>query len=151
MKRNRNGKIVATMGPAGTSYEHIEKLFLAGVDVFRLNFSHGDYEGHRKLFDTIRQVGKNNDAHPTIMADLQGPKLRVGNFENNRVILETGDIFRFDMDNTPGNTQRVCLPHPEIFAALKIGSTLLLVHLWIIAKKAQETTTNIFTPKIMIT
>ena len=126
MKRNRNGKIVATMGPAGSSYEHIEKLFLAGVDVFRLNFSHGDHEWHKKMYDTIRMVGKNTESYPTIMADLQGPKLRVGTFENTKVILESGEIFRFDMDSTPGNTQRVCLPHPEIFAALKPGATLLL-------------------------
>ena len=126
MKRNRNGKIVATMGPASSDYEHIEKLFLAGVDVFRLNFSHGEYDWHKKTYEIIRMVGKNNDAFPTIMADMQGPKLRVGTFENNRIILESGDTFRFDLDKTPGDTRRVCLPHPEIFAALKAGATLLL-------------------------
>ena len=126
MKRSRNGKIVATIGPASNSLDMIEKLYLAGVDVFRLNFSHGDHAGHEKVYNEIRAVGRKYHSFPTILADLQGPKLRVGTFENDKVILEAGDTFRFDLDKTPGDTKRVNLPHPEILEALKVGTELLL-------------------------
>ncbi len=126
MKRSRNGKIVATIGPASNSAEVIEKLYLSGVDVFRLNFSHGDHSGHEKVYNSIRSVGRKYHSFPTILADLQGPKLRVGTFENDKIILDAGDIFRFDLDKTPGDTKRVNLPHPEILEALKVGTELLL-------------------------
>ena len=126
MKRCRNGKIIATIGPASSSPAMIEKLYLGGVDVFRLNFSHGDHAGHEKVYNAIRSVGHKYHSFPTVLADLQGPKLRVGTFENDKVFLEEGDIFRFDLDKTPGDTKRVNLPHPEILEALKIGTPLLL-------------------------
>ena len=126
MKRCRNGKIVATVGPASNDPSVIEKLYLSGVDVFRLNFSHGDHSGHEKVFNAIRAVGRKYHSFPTILADLQGPKLRVGTFENDKIFLEEGDIFRFDLDKTPGDTKRVNLPHPEILEALKAGTSLLL-------------------------
>jgi pyruvate kinase len=126
MKRCRNGKIVATIGPASSSPAVIEKLYLSGVDVFRLNFSHGDHAGHEKVYNAIRSIGRKNHSFPTILADLQGPKLRVGTFENDKIFLEAGDIFRFDLDKTPGDTKRVNLPHPEILEALKVGTSLLL-------------------------
>lgn len=126
MKRNRCGKIVATVGPACHGLGQLERLYLAGVDVFRLNFSHGTHESHEEVYNHIREIGKRYRGHPTILADLQGPKLRVGTFENGKILLETGDIFRFDLDQTPGNTRRVNLPHPEILSALKVGTTLLL-------------------------
>ncbi len=126
MRRYRSGKIVSTIGPASCSPENLERLFLNGVDVFRLNFSHGSHEGHAQVYEAIRAIGKKHNCHPTILADMQGPKLRVGTFENDKIILESGDIFRFDLDPTPGNTQRVNLPHPEILEALQVGTTLLL-------------------------
>ncbi len=126
MKRCRNGKIIATIGPASSSPAVIEKLYLSGVDVFRLNFSHGDHAGHEKIYNIIRSIGHKNHSFPTILADLQGPKLRVGTFENDKIFLEEGDVFRFDLDKTPGDTKRVCLPHPEILEALKVGTPLLL-------------------------
>lgn len=126
MKLYRSGKIVATIGPASCSPENLERLFLSGVDVFRLNFSHGSHEGHANVYNAIREVGKRYDSFPTILADMQGPKLRVGTFEHDKVILESGDIFRFDLDPTPGNTRRVNLPHPEILEALHVGTSLLL-------------------------
>ncbi len=122
----RSGKIVATIGPSSNSLEAIEKLFLCGVNVFRLNFSHGSHEGHNFVYNAIRNIGKKLNICPTILADLQGPKLRVGIFENDKIILEKGDIFRLDLDPTPGNTRRVNLPHPEILQALTVGTTLLL-------------------------
>lgn len=126
MKHYRCGKIISTIGPATSDSEKLEELFLKGVDVFRLNFSHGVHEWHAKVYEKIRAIGKKYNCHPTILADLQGPKLRIGTFENDKIILETGDDFRFDLDKTPGNTRRVNLPHPEIFEALQVGTTLLL-------------------------
>lgn len=126
MKRNRFGKIVATVGPASNTPDMLEKLFIAGVDVFRLNFSHGTHEGHEAVYNAIRALSKKYNHHPCILADMQGPKLRVGTFENDKVELKAGDIFRFDLDKTPGNEKRVNLPHKEILEALKVGSTLLL-------------------------
>ncbi|MDR3155494.1 MAG: pyruvate kinase [Holosporaceae bacterium] len=126
MRRCRNTKIVATIGPASCSEENLEKLFKSGVDVFRLNFSHGGHEGHAKVYEAIRSIGKKHSCYPTILADLQGPKLRVGTFEGDRIELKAGDVFRFDLDPALGNNERVSLPHPEIFAALHGGSLLLL-------------------------
>ncbi|MDR1560997.1 MAG: pyruvate kinase [Holosporaceae bacterium] len=126
MRRCRNSKIVATIGPASCDPENLERLFLCGVDVFRLNFSHGSHEGHEKVYNAIRSIGKKHRGFPTILADLQGPKLRVGVFENDKIILEKGDVFRLDLDMAPGNKRRVNLPHPEIFEALKIGAHILL-------------------------
>lgn len=126
IKRNRCGKVVATVGPSCNKFEQLEKLYLAGVDVFRLNFSHSSQAHHEEEFHIIREIGKKYHNHPTILADLQGPKLRVGEFENGRILLEEGNIFCFDLDHTPGDTRRVCLPHPEVLNSLSVGTTLLL-------------------------
>ncbi|GHT91292.1 pyruvate kinase [Alphaproteobacteria bacterium] len=126
MKRNRSTKIVATIGPSSCHPSKLEKLFLAGIDVFRLNFSHGSHDGHKEVYDAIRSIGKKYHHNTTIFADLQGPKLRIGTFENDKIILESGDTFRFDLDATPGNTNRVSLPHPEVLEALEDGTILLL-------------------------
>lgn len=126
IKRNRCGKIVATVGPSCNKFDQLEKLYLAGVDVFRLNFSHSSQAHHEEEFHMIREIGRKYHSYPTVLADLQGPKLRVGEFENGRILLEEGDVFCFDLDQTPGDTRRVCLPHPEILNALTVGTTLLL-------------------------
>lgn len=126
MKRSRNAKIIATLGPASSTPEAIEALFVAGADVFRLNFSHGTHEDHKLRIYTIRELEKKVRRPIAILADLQGPKLRVGDFENGRVKLETGATFRVDMSSVLGTDQRVELPHPEIFAALAVGTELLL-------------------------
>ena len=126
MRRQRRAKIVATLGPASSSYEMIESLFLAGVDVFRLNFSHGSHEDQKARFDLIRQVEAKFDRPIAIMQDLQGPKLRLGTFANGPVMLRTGETIRLDLDTTPGSEARVCLPHPEIFAAISVGTDLLV-------------------------
>ncbi len=124
--RTRRAKIVATLGPASSSHEVIRQLFLAGVDVFRMNFSHGDFESHASRFQMVRDVEREFDRPVGILADLQGPKLRVGKFEQGHVLLEQGQAFRFDLDSAPGDSRRVNLPHPEIFAALVPGTDLLL-------------------------
>lgn len=126
LKRYRCGKIVATVGPATSTPGMLEKLFLNGVDVFRLNFSHGTHEERAKQYEAIRDIGKRYELFPTILADLQGPKLRIGVFENDQIFLNRGDVIRFDLNSTPGNEQRVNLPHPEILEALNPGACLLL-------------------------
>ncbi len=126
MRRTRNAKIVATLGPASTDPEVIEQLFLAGVDVFRLNFSHGSADDHRARAATLRDIERRRGRPIAILADLQGPKLRVGTFEGGPVQLEVGRPFRLLLEPTPGSAQAVTLPHPEIFAALAPGAELLL-------------------------
>ena len=126
MRRNRNAKIVATLGPASSSEEVIRKLFVAGVDMFRLNFSHGTHAEHKERFDTVRRIGREFNRPIGILADLQGPKLRVGQFAPGGITLVPGATFRLDLNPTEGDANRVNLPHPEIFAALVHGATLLL-------------------------
>ncbi|HXP30998.1 MAG TPA: pyruvate kinase [Stellaceae bacterium] len=126
MRRQRSAKIVATLGPASSTPEMIEALFNAGVDVFRLNFSHGKPEEHRARYDAIRTLEKRLGRPIGIMADLQGPKLRVGTFAEGKVKLVAGRRFRLDLAKTPGDAKRAPLPHPEVFEALEPGTDLLL-------------------------
>lgn len=126
MRRLRNTKIIATLGPASSSPDIIEALYRAGADVFRLNFSHGSHEDHQERYDTIRQLEVTCGRPIGILADLQGPKIRIGTFENGPVILENGADFRLDLDTTPGDASRVCLPHPQVLESLEAGSILLL-------------------------
>ncbi len=125
-RRQRSAKIVATLGPASSSPRQLRALFDAGVDVFRLNFSHGSHAEKKQLFDDIRQVESDTGRPIGILADLQGPKLRVGDFKGGTAELAAGGRFRLDLDPTPGDRQRAPLPHPEIFDALKRGTELLL-------------------------
>ena len=126
MRRNRKVKILATLGPASSSPEMIEKLFVAGVDVFRINMSHTSHEMLAELHGHIRNVETKLQRPIGILADLQGPKIRIGTFKNKEAVIKAGDNFAFDTDTTPGDTARVHLPHPEIFASVKIGDFLLL-------------------------
>ncbi|WP_424938845.1 pyruvate kinase [Aliiroseovarius sp. S253] len=126
MRRHRNVKIVATLGPSSSDYDTIRALFEAGADVFRMNMSHGTHEEQRARHTLVRQVEKDLDRPIAILADLQGPKLRCGVFAAGAADIEEGQEFRFDLDEAPGEGHRVCLPHPEIFAALEPGSTLLV-------------------------
>jgi len=126
MRRRRATKIVATLGPATATPEKIAALFEAGVDVFRLNFSHGVQADHKARLDIVRELEKTTGRSIGIMADLQGPKLRVGTFAGGRVRLSEGAAFRLDLDKTAGDTHRASLPHPEVFAALTPETDLLL-------------------------
>ena len=126
MKRDRNVKIVATLGPASNDYDMIRALHEAGADVFRLNMSHGDHSEIAARHAIIRQVEKDLNSPIAILADLQGPKLRVGTFEKGEEDLLTGAAFRLDLQDLPGDINRVTLPHPEIFQALEPGARLLV-------------------------
>ena len=126
MRRQRKSKIIATLGPSSSTYEQIKALFIAGADVFRLNFSHGEHSDHEKNYQTIRTIEQELKRPIGVLLDLQGPKLRIGTFLNSKIDLSPGQKFRLDLDKTPGNSQRVFMPHPEIFKAMKINAELLL-------------------------
>lgn len=124
--RSRKVRILATLGPASSSEEMIRRLYLAGADAFRLNMSHGLHEVHAANVALIRGLEREFNRSTTIVADLQGPKLRIGTFDKGPVMLQAGAKFLLDRDSTPGDAHRVNLPHPEIFAALEEGNRLLL-------------------------
>ena len=126
MRRNRRVKIVATLGPASSSPEQIESLFLAGADVFRINMSHASHELLAEYCRTIRAIETARKRPIGVLVDLQGPKLRIGTFKEEQVPIAAGDHFVFDDDATPGDAKRVHLPHREIFESVKPGDTILL-------------------------
>ncbi len=126
MKRSRRTKIVATLGPASDSPEMIERLFRAGVDVFRLNMSHLPREKLPEKVEAIRTIEREAKRPIGILVDLQGPKLRLGTFADGAVMIEGGASFVLDGDPTPGDAARCHLPHPEILQALEPGHAILL-------------------------
>ncbi len=126
IRRYRQTKIVATLGPASGDPEMMRELFKAGVDVFRLNFSHGSHEAHQKNVDTARRLEKEFGRPICLVGDLQGPKLRIGKFKDDSIDLTEGMTFRFDRDEALGDETRVQLPHPEVLEAMEIGSEILL-------------------------
>ena len=126
MRRQRKAKILATLGPASSTREQISALFKAGADVFRLNFSHGAHQDHQRRYDLIREIEQESGRPIGILMDLQGPKLRVGTFPGGSVELKTGGTYRFDLDEAQGDAKRAQLPHPEIFAAVQVGTNLLV-------------------------
>ena len=126
MRRQRNIKIVATLGPSSSDYDTIKDLHLAGADVFRLNMSHGTHDEIAKRHKIIRQIEDELSSPIAILADLQGPKLRVGSFKNGIEELTENEKFRLDLKDELGTKDRVQLPHPEIFQALHEGAHLLI-------------------------
>ena len=124
--RLRRTKIIATLGPASSSRETVERLFEAGADVFRLNMSHLPRERLRETVQMIRRIEATARRPISILADLQGPKLRVGQFAEGGAELEAGARFTFDADLEPGSADRVHLPHPEILSALQPGHVVLI-------------------------
>ena len=153
MKRNRKAKILATIGPASSSLEVIEKLFTSGCDVFRLNFSHGSIEDHRKSYNYIRNLEQKYNHATCILADLQGPKLRIGNFFNDKVKLEAGQTFILDLNSTVGNEKRVNFPHQEIYEILTPNSEILIddgkIKLQIIKQNIDSLTTEVLNDGII--
>ncbi|MEM7045841.1 MAG: pyruvate kinase, partial [Pseudomonadota bacterium] len=126
MRHRRSAKILATLGPSSSTAERIKALYEAGADAFRFNFSHGTHEDHKDRYDIVRKIEAEAGRPISVVMDLQGPKLRVGVFENDRIELKAGQTFRFDLEDVPGNGERVQLPHIEIFQALETGTELLL-------------------------
>ncbi|MDR2074684.1 MAG: pyruvate kinase [Holosporales bacterium] len=119
-------KIVATLGPASSTTSVIRDLYNAGVNVFRLNFSHGNHETHKKNASIIRSIEQESSRYVAIMMDLQGPKIRIGVFEDGQISLRNGSKFTLDNNSDFGNSMRVTLPHPEIFRFIEAGAEILL-------------------------
>ena len=126
MHRHRRAKIVATVGPASNTPGMLKELFLAGVDTFRLNFSHGSHEDHAKVHAAIRALEAEMGRPIGILQDLQGPKIRVGTIRDGKIETKAGDRIRFVRDGAEGDAQNIPLPHPEIFAAVMPGHDLLI-------------------------
>ena len=126
MNRARRARIVATLGPASRAPGTVKALAQAGADVFRLNFSHGSHEDHAAALKAVRGAELAVKRPLGVLADLQGPKLRLGKFRDTAIDIKPGDRLRLDLDPTPGDTTRVSMPHPEIFEALRPGMMLLL-------------------------
>jgi pyruvate kinase len=126
MRRLRRAKIVATLGPASSNAEMIGKLFAAGADVFRITMSHTTQDRMREIVAMIRGVERDTGRPIGILVDLQGPKLRLGTFAGGAALVKNGDSFVLDSDPATGDTTRAYLPHPEIFAGVEIGHTLLI-------------------------
>ncbi|TDR89301.1 pyruvate kinase [Enterovirga rhinocerotis] len=126
MRRSRRTRIVATLGPASSDAPMIERLFEAGADVFRINMSHTPHDKMRDFVAAIRGIEKAVDRPIAILADLQGPKLRLGTFAKGKEDLKQGQSFILDADPKPGDSKRVHLPHPEILEALEVGHALLV-------------------------
>jgi pyruvate kinase len=147
MRRLRRAKIVATLGPASSDPQMIARLFAAGVDVFRINMSHTSHERMRELVTAIRGVESDSGRPIGILVDLQGPKLRLGTFTGGQATVKNGESFVLDSDPAPGDATRAFLPHPEIFAAVQPGHTLLIddgkVRLIVSATEPKRMTTRV--------
>ncbi|MBR1604551.1 MAG: pyruvate kinase [Alphaproteobacteria bacterium] len=126
MPQNTRTKIIATIGPSTATREKLEQLIDAGADAFRFNFSHGTHAEHKERYKLVRKISKEKNVRISVLADLQGPKLRVGEFKDKSVMLVKGAKFVLDMKQELGTVERVTLPHPEIFKALKVNDVLLL-------------------------
>ena len=126
MIRPRHARIVATLGPASRDASSVEALARIGVDVFRLNFSHGVHEDHAQALAAVRAAEAAIGRPLAALADLQGPKLRLGKFRDGRIEVKTGDRIRLDQNPEPGDASRICVPHPELFAAMSPGALLLV-------------------------
>jgi len=126
MIRARRARIVATLGPSSRAPEMVTALARAGADLFRLNFSHGTHDDHARAFQAVRDAEAAIDRPLGVLADLQGPKFRVGTFKDHEARVGPGARLRLDLDPAPGDASRVCLPHPELFAALVPGAQLLV-------------------------
>ncbi|HAQ88032.1 MAG TPA: pyruvate kinase, partial [Pseudomonas sp.] len=147
MTPDKKVKILATLGPATRSIEDVRELVENGVNLFRLNFSHGEHADHAERFGWIREVERQLNQPIGILMDLQGPKLRVGRFAEGKVQLKRGQTLRLDLDSTPGDSTRVNLPHPEIIDALQPGMSLLVddgrLRLTVTAKHADAIDTRV--------
>ncbi len=147
--RDRKVKVLATLGPSSGSPEMIEKMHAAGVDAFRMNMSHGEHEAHAGNVQSIRALERKVGRPITILADLQGPKLRIGSFADGPVELKTGESFTLDSNRKKGDARRVHLPHKEILETLAAGQILLLddgkIRLQVTKADGQSVETKILT------
>jgi pyruvate kinase len=123
---NHRTKIVATVGPACDTYEKLLELVQAGVNVFRLNFSHGSHEDKQSIIDHIRNINKSEPYNIAILADLQGPKLRVGEIENNALEVKVGDVLTFTNVKCVGNLEKIYVSYPNLGGDVVVGNIILI-------------------------
>ncbi|MFA5046481.1 MAG: pyruvate kinase, partial [Paludibacter sp.] len=123
---NSQTKIMATLGPASATKEIINKMILEGVDVFRLNFSHSTQAEHLKLIHIIQDLNLEFETHVSILADLQGPKLRVGEIENNLILLEKDDIITFVSEKCMGTKDHIYMSYQEFPRDVRVGEAMLI-------------------------
>jgi pyruvate kinase len=126
MIRERRTRIVATVGPASRGAAKIAELARIGVDVFRLNFSHGSHDDHVAALEAVRAAEESVGRPLGVLGDLQGPKFRLGVFARGQIAISAGQRLRLDLDPAPGNSRRVGLPHPEVLRVLKPGAFVVL-------------------------
>ena len=119
-------KIVATVGPACDSYEKLLALVKAGVNVFRLNFSHGTHEDKQQIIDHIRKINSTEPYNISILGDLQGPKLRVGEIENNALHVKEGDILTFVNEKCVGTMEKIYVSYPNLAGDVRIGNMIMI-------------------------
>lgn len=119
-------KIVATVGPASSAYDVMLDLVRAGVNVFRLNFSHGTHEDKLLIIEQIRRINREEPFNISILADLQGPKLRVGEIENNALLVSPGDILTFTNEKCVGNLERIYVSYPNLAGDVKVGNIIMI-------------------------
>lgn len=125
-QKHHKTKIVATVGPACETYDQLKNLVIAGVNVFRLNFSHGSHEDKKKIIDNIRGINKELNCTVAILGDLQGPKLRVGEIENNRLEVKEGDILTFTNTKCIGTIEKIYVSYPNLAGDVVVGNTIMI-------------------------
>jgi pyruvate kinase len=125
-QKHHKTKIVATVGPACETYDQLKNLVIAGVNVFRLNFSHGSHEDKKKIIDNIRAINKELNCTVAILGDLQGPKLRVGEIENNRLEVNEGDILTFTNTKCVGTLEKIYVSYPNLAGDVVVGNTIMI-------------------------
>ncbi len=125
-QKHHKTKIVATVGPACETYDQLKALVIAGVNVFRLNFSHGSHEDKKKIIDNIRGINKELNCSVAILGDLQGPKLRVGEIENNRLEVKEGDILTFTNNKCVGTLEKIYVSYPNLAGDVVVGNTIMI-------------------------
>ena len=119
-------KIVATVGPACETYDQLKNLVIAGVNVFRLNFSHGSHEDKKKIIDNIRGINEELGCTVAILGDLQGPKLRVGEIENNRLEVKEGDILTFTNEKCVGTIEKIYVSYPNLAGDVVVNNLIMI-------------------------
>ena len=125
-QKHHKTKIVATVGPACETYDQLKALVIAGVNVFRLNFSHGSHEDKKKIIDNIRGINKELNCTVAILGDLQGPKLRVGEIENNRLEVKEGDVLTFTNTKCIGTLEKIYVSYPNLAGDVVVGNTIMI-------------------------
>ncbi|MBD78987.1 MAG: pyruvate kinase [Crocinitomicaceae bacterium] len=123
---NNKTKIIATIGPATSSYDQLKSIIMEGVNICRLNFSHGTYEDHKQVIDSVRKINKELDIQTGLLADLQGPKIRIGEIENGEFSISAGQVLRFTTKQVLGNEERVWINYEEFPKDVKVGDMILL-------------------------